>query len=152
MVLSTDKYEPQLSCRTVPKVDAQGLSLRQGDGAKGTPLLPGQVYLFRDGTFVGTGSLPLLAPGEEHELGFGVDDQVKVRHAMLEEKRGESGLISTSRTDSRNYRVTVKNMHERADRPRGHRPGAGLAQSGDQGRVHGPHAAGQDQPRRTSAA
>ncbi len=37
-----------------------------------------------------------------------------VRHALLEEKRGETGLISTSRTDSRNYRLTVKSMHERA--------------------------------------
>lgn len=114
VVLSTDKYEPQLSCRTVPKVDAQAFLYAKVSVAKGTPLLPGQVYLFRDGTFVGTGSLPQLAPGEQHELGFGVDDQVKVRHAILEEKSGESGLISSSRTDVRNYRVTAKNMHERA--------------------------------------
>jgi uncharacterized protein (TIGR02231 family) len=114
VVLSTDKYEPQLSCRTVPKVDAQAFLYAKVAVAKGTPLLPGQVYLFRDGTFVGTGSLPQLAPGEQHELGFGVDDQVKVRHAILEEKSGESGLISSSRTDVRNYRVTAKNMHERA--------------------------------------
>ena len=91
----------------------QSLSLCQDKVAKGTPLLPGQVSLFRDGTFVGTGDLPLLQPGEEHELGFGVDDQVKVRHAVLEEKRGETGLISTSHVDSRNFRVSVKNMHER---------------------------------------
>lgn len=114
VVLATDKYEPQLSCRTVPKVDAQAFLYAKLSVAKGTPLLPGQVYLFRDGTFVGTGSLPQLAPGEQHELGFGVDDQVKVRHAILEEKSGESGLISSSRTDVRNYRVTAKNMHERA--------------------------------------
>ena len=31
----------------------------------------------------------------------------------MEEKRGESGLISTSHTDSRNFRVTLKNLHER---------------------------------------
>ena len=79
-----------------------------------SPLLPGQVSLFRDGTFVGTGRLPLLSPAEEHQLGFGVDDLVKVRHALLEEKRGETGLISSSKTDSRSYRLTVKSMHERA--------------------------------------
>ena len=70
--------------------------------------------LFRDGTFVGTGALPVLSPGEEHELGFGADDQVRVRYAIAEEKRGETGLISSARTDSRNFRITVKNMHERA--------------------------------------
>ncbi|MCK9912211.1 DUF4139 domain-containing protein, partial [Microbacteriaceae bacterium K1510] len=30
------------------------------------------------------------------------------------EKRGETGLISSAKTDSRNFRITVKNMHERA--------------------------------------
>ena len=81
--------------------------------ARGTPILPGQVSLFRDATFVGNGRLPLLAPGEEHELGFGVDDAVRVRHAIAEEKRSETGIITTSKTDTRNYRITVKNLHER---------------------------------------
>jgi len=56
----------------------------------------------------------LLAPGEEHELGFGVDDAVRVRHMVLEEKRSESGIITSSMTDARNYKITVKNLHERA--------------------------------------
>ena len=30
--------------------------------------------------------MPLLPPGEEHELGFGVADAVKVKHAIAEEK------------------------------------------------------------------
>ena len=57
--------------------------------ARGTPILPGQVSLFRDGTFVGNGRLPLLSPGEEHELGFGVDDAVRVtpRHRRGEARR-----------------------------------------------------------------
>lgn len=113
VVLASEKSEPQLSCRTVPKSNAQAFLYAKLNLSKKTPLLPGDVYLFRDGTFVGRGSIPLLAAGEEHELGFGVDDQVKVRHAVLEAKQGETGLISSSRTDVRNYRVTVKNMHER---------------------------------------
>ncbi len=114
VVLASEQIEPALFCRTVPKVDPKAYLYAKLTLAKGTPLLPGQVYLFRDGTFVGTSSIPLLSPGEEHDLGFGLDDQVKVRHAIIEEKRGETGLISTSRTDLRSYRVTVKNMHERA--------------------------------------
>ncbi|MEQ1717367.1 MAG: mucoidy inhibitor MuiA family protein [Hyphomicrobium sp.] len=114
VVLSTEQIEPVLSSRTVPKADPKAYLYAKLTFAKGTPLLPGQVYLFRDGTFVGTGELPQLSPGEEHELGFGIDDQVKVRHAVIEEKRGETGLISSSRTDVRNYRVTVKNMHDRS--------------------------------------
>jgi uncharacterized protein (TIGR02231 family) len=112
--LLTESIEPQLAVRTVPKQDAKAYLYAKFALPKGSPLLPGEVSLFRDGTFVGTGRLPLLSPSEEHELGFGVDDLVKVRHALLEEKRGETGLISSSKTDSRSYRLTVKSMHERA--------------------------------------
>ena len=113
VVLTTETAEPQLFARTVPKADPKAYVYARLSFAKGTPLLPGQVYLFRDGTFVGTGSIPLLSPGESHDLGFGIDDQIKVRHAVVEERRGETGLITSSRTDVRNYRVTIKNMHER---------------------------------------
>ena len=105
--------DPTLTVRTVPKAEQKAYLYAKLTTARGTPLLPGAVALFRDGTFVGNGRLPLLAPGEEHELGFGVDDLVRVRHAVVEDKRGETGLISTSKTDVRNYRITVKNLHQR---------------------------------------
>lgn len=113
VLLSTENSEPTLGCRSVPKVDTNAYLYAKVKVGKEAPMLPGMIYLFRDGTFVGTGDLPLLRPGEEHDIGFGVDDQVKVKHAVLEDKRGEIGLISTSHVDSRNFQVNVKNMHER---------------------------------------
>lgn len=112
--LSQDKLEPQLAVRTVPKLDAKAYLYAKLVLPKGSPLLPGTVALFRDGTFVGNGQLPVLAPGEEHEIGFGIDDAVRVRHAIVDDKRGQAGLISSSKTDTRNYRVTIKNHHPRA--------------------------------------
>ena len=106
--------DPALMVRTVPKRDQKAYLYAKVTMARGTPNLPGQVALFRDGTFVGNGKLPLLAPGEEHELGFGADDNVRVRHAIAEEKRSETGIISTSKTDVRNFRITLKNLHERS--------------------------------------
>jgi len=114
VLLQDNAMEPVLTVRTVPKIDAKAYLYAKLKLPEGSPLLPGAVALFRDGTFVGTGTLPVLSPGEEHELGFGADDLVRVRHAVVNEKRGETGLISSSRTDSRNYRITVKNMHARA--------------------------------------
>ena len=105
--------EPTLVVRTVPRVNAKAFLYTKLLAPKTTPYLPGQVSLFRDGTFVGNGRLPQLAPGEEFELGFGADDAVRVRHAIIDEKRGESGIISSSKTDVRNFRISVKNMHER---------------------------------------
>jgi uncharacterized protein (TIGR02231 family) len=108
------QLDPALMVRTVPKRDPKAYLYAKMAMARGTPILPGQVSLFRDSTFVGNGRLPLLAPGEEYELGFGVDDAVKVRHTTAEEKRAETGIISSSKTDTRSYRISVKNLHERA--------------------------------------
>ena len=105
------QLEPALTVRTVPKREQKAFLYAKVAMARGTPVLPGQVSLFRDGTFVGNGRLPLLAPGEEHELGFGVDDSVRVRHTIAEEKRAETGIITSSKTDTRSYRIAVKNLH-----------------------------------------
>ena len=106
--------DPAVMVRAVPKLDEKAYLYAKIVTAKGSPLLPGQVALFRDSVFVGNGWLPLLAPEEQHELGFGVDDFIRVRYALAEEKRGETGIISTTKTDARSYRVSVKNLHERA--------------------------------------
>lgn len=110
-----ETLDPTLVVQTVPKLATKAyLYAKLAMPRTGAPYLPGAVSLFRDGTFVGTGRLPQLSPGQDHELGFGIDDLVTVKYAVAEEKRGESGIISTSRTDQRNYRIAVKNQHERA--------------------------------------
>jgi uncharacterized protein (TIGR02231 family) len=112
--IDTMKLDPALIVRAVPKLQDKAYLYAKVTTVPGSPLLPGQVSLFRDAVFVGNGRLPLLGPGEAHELGFGVDDAVRVKYTIAEEKRSESGIISTSKTDSRSYRITVKNLHERA--------------------------------------
>jgi uncharacterized protein (TIGR02231 family) len=111
--IDTMELDPALAVRAVPRRDEKAYLYAKVTVARGTPLLPGSVSLVRDATFVGNGRLPLLAPGEQHELGFGVDDAVRVRYAIAEEKRGETGIISSSKTDTRSYRITAKNLHPR---------------------------------------
>ena len=111
VVIAFEDFAPALHIKAVPKKEATAFLYAKLKREGETPLLAGPVTLFRDGTFVGKGKLPLIA-GEEHELGFGADDLVRVKHAIVQEKRGESGLISTTRTDDRNYKLTVKNLHK----------------------------------------
>ncbi len=111
--LGSQTIKPDLHVRTVPRRAAlaylyAGLTLPDD-----APYLSGQIALFRDNTFVGNGQLPDLAPGAKHELGFGRDTAVTVKYDVLGEKRGESGIISSSSTDERNYRITITNQHPR---------------------------------------
>jgi len=112
--LDTAELAPALVVRTTPRIEPKAYLYAKLTTPTGTPYLAGSVSLFRDGTFVGTGRLPQLTPGEEHELGFGADDAVRVKHAVVEEKRGESGIITSSKSDVRNYRISVKNAHAQA--------------------------------------
>lgn len=113
VLIDQSELEPSLLVRAVPKREERAFLNAKVVLPKGSVFLPGPISLFRDQTFVGTGRLPQLSGGDQHELGFGMDDAVRIRYAVAEEKRGETGLISTSRTDQRNYRITVKNLHER---------------------------------------
>jgi len=112
--IETISLEPSLVVRAVPKFDARAYLYAKLKLPKGTaPILSGQALLFRDQTFVGKGRMPQLAAGEDHELGFGADDAVRVKYTKIGESRGETGIISSSRTDQRRFKISLKNLHER---------------------------------------
>jgi uncharacterized protein (TIGR02231 family) len=107
-------FAPALTIRTVPKLADVAYLYAKLKVEGGSVLLPGPTSLFRDGVFVGRGSLPQLAGGEEHEMGFGADDKVRVKFATLDRSTGETGIISSSSVETQNFKTTVKNLHERA--------------------------------------
>jgi uncharacterized protein (TIGR02231 family) len=110
--IGTDVMAAKLSARTVPKLDP-GAYLTAAFTLQGeAPLLPGPVMLYRDGVFMGQGSLPMLSPGQETELGFGVDDLIQVKRVEIRRSTGEEGLITSSQTDSRVYDISIKNLHD----------------------------------------
>lgn len=110
--IATDTIGAKLSARTVPKLDPNAYLTAAFTVIGETPLLPGPVTLYRDGVYMGQGYLPMLSPGEETKLGFGVDDLVKVKRAEVTRIKGEEGLITTSNVDTRAYDLTVKNLHD----------------------------------------
>ncbi|MFT3987708.1 mucoidy inhibitor MuiA family protein [Aestuariivirga sp.] len=101
-----------LSAKAVPKLDPSAYLTASFTLGGDTPLLPGQVMLYRDGVFMGQGVLPLLAPGEDTKLGFGVDDLIKVKRAEVKRLAGEEGFLTTSNVETRAYDITVKNLHD----------------------------------------
>ena len=90
VLIDESDFETTLTARAVPRVDERAFLYSKLTVARATPWLPGQVALFRDGTFVGNGRFPQLAPGQDHELGFGADDRVRVRSANIDEKRDKT--------------------------------------------------------------
>ena len=150
---TTAELDPALTVRTVPKRDQKAYLYAKVTIARGSPILPGQVALFRDGTFVGNGRLPQLSPGEEYELGFGADD-ARARDATPSPRRNAArpGSSSTSKTDVRNFRITLKNLHERVDSGGRDRPDPGIAERRHQNRTDRKYPAPSKRGPRTTSA
>ncbi|TAL36547.1 MAG: mucoidy inhibitor MuiA family protein [Alphaproteobacteria bacterium] len=77
-----------------------------------SPVLPGQVNLFRDEAYVGQSTLPLLRPDEEYDLYFGVDDQVAVKRKVLKDESSQAGIITKDKVLTRNFVTELQNLHK----------------------------------------
>jgi len=110
--VSTATIAPDLLVRTAPALDAAAWLEASFKQAEEAPLLPGRIALYRDGIFVGRGQMALIPKDETVRLGFGVDDKIKVVRTMLRKNESSSGLISTTKIDEREFKITVRNGHD----------------------------------------
>jgi uncharacterized protein (TIGR02231 family) len=111
--VATARITPDLLSRATPSLDETAYleaSFKQADEAA---LLPGRVALYRDGIFVGRGQMALIPKDDTVRLGFGADDKVKVARATVRKIEGSTGIISSAKTDEREYKITVRSGHER---------------------------------------
>lgn len=109
--VASREVTPTLLVKAVPSVEPAGFLEARLTNEDEAPLLPGTVALFRDAVFVGSGRLELVAPGDTFELGFGYDDRIKVQRLPVRRRETEPGWIGSSRTDLREFRTVVRNLH-----------------------------------------
>jgi uncharacterized protein (TIGR02231 family) len=111
--IATHELSAKLAVRAVPKQApfAHLYATVTYHGAE--PLLPGQVSVFRDGAFVGTDVMDMLRPQEEEQLGFGVDDKVRVEYRLEDGEQSTGGLFAENNRVERRYRVEVANHHSK---------------------------------------
>lgn len=105
---------PDLMVRTSPAVDDTAFLEASFKQAEDAPLLPGRVSLYRDNIFVGRGAMALTPKDETVRLGFGADEKVKVMRTMVRRNEGTTGIITSSKTDEREFKITVRNGHDTA--------------------------------------
>lgn len=109
--ITSDTLSATMSAHVVPKLDPNAYVAAKFTVDGESPLLRGNVMLFRDGVYMGKGLLPMLAAGEDYALGFGIDDRIKVKRIEVKRHTSETGLISTDRVEERSWAITVKNLH-----------------------------------------
>jgi len=111
--VSTGKVAPDLLSRGAPALDETAFIEASFKHAEEAALLPGRVALYRDDIYVGRGQIVLTPKDETVRLGFGADDKVKVMRATVRKVEGSTGIITSAKTDEREYKITVRSGHER---------------------------------------
>jgi uncharacterized protein (TIGR02231 family) len=109
--ISEQTVTASLSVLTAPVLDSNAYLTANFKLDGDETLLPGRVLLFRDNVYMGEGTVPLLSPGEEHALGFGVDDRVKVKRTQVRRETSVAGLISEDRVQESSWLIEVENHH-----------------------------------------
>lgn len=111
--LGSHTLSAAVAARVHPQRDTRAwLTARTTWSGEG-PLPPGKVARFRDGAFIGEGTLESWAPGDERSLPFGVDPRVVAAFERLRDEAGESGVLTSRRSQTRHYRLELTNRHDR---------------------------------------
>lgn len=111
VVLTQTKVKPELSARATPELEEKAYLEASFSHEDEAPLLAGEVYLHRDGAYIGKGRLGQVAPGDKVELGFGADDRLKVTRVPVRRRENDSGWLGSTRTDQREFKTVVKSLH-----------------------------------------
>jgi uncharacterized protein (TIGR02231 family) len=111
--IATATIAPDLAIRAAPAIDPTAFLEASFMQADEVTLLPGPVSIYRDGIFVGRSRMAATAKDETVRLGFGADDKVRIERTVVKRNEGSAGLIvTTSKTDERAFKTTVRNGHD----------------------------------------
>ena len=113
--LSAQAYEATIHLASAPRFDPRAMILATTKYQGETPLLAGNLSLYRDGSFVGKTQLSQKQSGEELKLAFGEDDKVKVKFLPDPDKKRNDGILfNKKKVVERHYKVSIINNHDKA--------------------------------------
>ena len=113
--LSEEAHNSDIVLASTPRLDPRVLLSTSFKYNKDTPLLSGNLSLYRDGNYVGSTHLSQQQPGQEVKLSFGEDDKVKLTFQPDPDAKSEDGIFFGKRkVVKRAYQITMNNQHDKS--------------------------------------
>lgn len=103
-VIATEKVPVRAEYLSVPKLSPRVYLKSTVLNQTPYPLLAGEVNIFNDAVFVGKSRLKSVASGQEFDLYFGSDDQIKVKREAAQVRK-KAGLMGSNKVT---YRVGIE--------------------------------------------
>ena len=101
---------PEIEARAIPRYDRTAFVLARFTNSSGEILLPGQAFLLREGTLVGSTWINGIAPGAEAEVAFGAIEGLQLTRDMPTRAEGDRGILSSSTEREEVAVLKVKNL------------------------------------------
>lgn len=112
--VSEEMFEPELLARAVlpagPDARLEAAFHYDGD----LPIDAGRVQLYRDGAYIGAAALPLLLPGSDVRVPFGIDERIRIVVRDERTESGSRGLANRQRLEEQRRRYEVTSYHAAA--------------------------------------
>jgi uncharacterized protein (TIGR02231 family) len=110
VTILTATYPCEFNYIAIPKlVSFAYLQAKSTNPQNGSTLLPGSANIYRDNTFVGTTSIPNIAPGQELTLDLGIDESLEIERELIE-RQVEKKFLGSNRRMTFAYRVKINNL------------------------------------------
>jgi len=112
--LSSQNLNAKVHLATAPRFDPRAMILAKTKHTGESPLLAGNMSLYRNGNYVGNTYLQQKLSGEEIKLSFGEDDKVKIKFLPDPDKKRKDGLLfGKKKVVERHYQVTMHSNHSK---------------------------------------
>lgn len=111
-VIAVNNLPVQTAYQVIPKLAQTAWLTAEMVNNSGYPLLPGEIRIFTDNSFIGSAMMKKTAVDEKMTLPFGADDQLLVKYESKKEHQA-AGFFGNNRMLYRN-KITVENLRDRA--------------------------------------
>lgn len=104
-----ESMDAQFWSQATPMISEKAYLMGSFTNALELPLLQGEVQCFVDDKLMGTAHMDFTLPGEEQELGLGINENIAITYRTMTSKKAESGLFEKTKVEKRKYETTVVN-------------------------------------------
>ncbi len=112
--VAEEAFDTELVARAVMTVDPTARLEAVFRYARETPIDAGRLQLYRDGAYVGAANLPLLLPGADVRIPFGVDDRIRIVVRDEKAESGRRGVLGKQTQDEHRRRYEITSYHATA--------------------------------------
>jgi uncharacterized protein (TIGR02231 family) len=112
--VAEEAFDTELVARAVMNVDPTARLEAVFRYARETPIDAGRLQLYRDGAYVGAANLPLLLPGSDVRIPFGVDDRIRIAVRDEKAESGRRGVLAKQTQDEHRRRYEITSYHATA--------------------------------------